>query len=130
MAEKNAFMFFCSQMTESECLQKQLVGTTQESAIWTMGITKNDDIYLFNYDTRILRGPYSAASAVDCYDALAWRGRFPVQVRIVKTARTRKADGHATDAPSILSRRLPPHNLGTAAVQLIAWLQKSGEVLD
>ena len=130
MADKNAFMFFCSHATEAECIEKQLVGSTQENAIWTMGINKGDDIYLFNFDTRTIRGPYSAASTVDCYDAFAWRGKFPVQVRIVETARTRKADSNAADAPSILSRRLPPHNLGTAAAQLLEWIQKVGKVLD
>src|SRR5438046_1740060 len=108
MAKKNAFMFLCTETTESECLERQMVGTTQANAIWTMSIREGDDIYLFNFHTGVIRGPYLASSTADCYDPAAWGGQFPIQVRISKTPLTREADNHAADAPPLLRRKKRP----------------------
>lgn len=123
MPSKNAFMFLCDQETESECLANLMVGTTQLNAIWAAAIKSGDDIYLFNFKSGVVRGPYSAASGVDCFDRSAWRGRFPIQVRISPTDYTRQADSRTANAPSVLMKKRPSGDLGTAAQELFLWLQ-------
>lgn len=126
MAEERAFLFLCDQETESECLSRHLVGSPQESALWAMNVQYGDYIYLFNFNTRVIRGPYTAVSTADCHEPSAWRGKFPVQVKVAVTSLTKVADGHSPGAPSVLLRRRPAHVLGTAAAGLFSWIQKSG----
>jgi hypothetical protein len=120
-------MFLCDQETESECLSRMLLGSPQEAALWASGIQAGDDVYLFNFNTRIIRGPYKSASTADCYEPLAWRGRFPVQIKIAKTDLTKVADSLLPGSPVVLSRRRPAHNLGSAADQLLKWIQDHGK---
>lgn len=119
-------MFLCDQTTESECLQKQIVGTTQQNAVWCLNIQAGDDIYLFNFNTGVVRGPYKAISIADCHEPTAWRGKFPVQVRIATTPMTRQADNRASSTPAILRKRRPSGALDTAASELFVWIQKIG----
>jgi hypothetical protein len=130
MSKKSCFIFLCDQATESECLTKNLMGVTQANALWAMSIKPGDNLYLFNFNTRIIRGPYAAISTADCYDTSAWQGKFPVQVRVTRTALTKMADSRSTSAPDILTKRLPPHVLGTAADELFSWIQASGKSVE
>ena len=130
MAEERAFLFLCDQATESECLTKQLMGTPQANALWAMNIQPGDYIYLFNYNTRFIRGPYTAVSSADCHEPSAWRGKFPVQVRVAATQLTRIADSNSPSVPALLSRRRPLHVLGAAATELFAWIQASGKPIE
>src|ERR1017187_1197470 len=109
MAEKCAFLFFCDQGTEAECLVTQLVGSPQTNALWAVEIRFGDRIYLLNLNTRIIRGPYSAISSADCHNPVAWGGRFPIQVKVAKTDQTRVGDAQSKGAPPFLLRRLPSH---------------------
>jgi hypothetical protein len=125
-ATANSYMFLCDQTTEAECLQKWIVGTTQLNAIWCMEIQPGDDIYLFNFNTGVVRGPFAAISRADCHEPTAWGGQFPVQIRIAKTAMTKQADNRAANAPSILKKKRPSGKLGKAGVELFGWLQEVG----
>jgi hypothetical protein len=127
VTENRAFLFLCDQATEPECLAKQLMGTPQASALWAMEIRRGDHIYLFNFNTRVIRGPYTALSIADCHDPSAWRGQFPIQVKVAKTNLTRMAFSHLPGAPRILSRSRPAHVLHAAAVELFSWIQKAGK---
>jgi hypothetical protein len=127
MAEKNSFIFLCDQATESECLNKELVGTPHANAIWAARIKTGDDIYLFNFNTGLIRGPYAASSGADCFDSTAWGGKFSVQVRIAKTPLTKQAYSNAANAPSMLRKPRPSGDLGLAAKDLMSWLQECGE---
>jgi hypothetical protein len=127
MAEERAFLFLCDQTTESECLTKQLMGTPQANAVWAMTVQPGDYIYLFNFNTRVIRGPYTAASSADCHEPSAWRGKFPIQIRVATNSLTRMADSHSPGAPGVLSRRRPSHVLGAAAAELFSWIQAYGE---
>ncbi len=129
IAEPRAFLFLCDQSTEAECLRRQLVGSPQDSALWAMSVQPGDHIYLFNYNTRIIRGPYTVGSGADCHDPAAWQGKFPIQVKVVPNDFTRIADAKSPDAPGILQRRRPAHVLGTAAAELFSWIQESGSPL-
>jgi Development and cell death domain len=119
-------MFLCDQTTEPECLQKHLVGTTQLNALWCMDIQAGDDIYLFNFNTGVVRGPYVAISGVDCHDPTAWSGKFPIQVRISETLVTRQADNRGANTPPILKKRRPSGALGQMGSDVFAWLHKIG----
>jgi hypothetical protein len=129
MARQQAFIFLCDQETEPECLGRYLVGSPQESAVWALSIQQGDDIYLFNYNTRVIRGPYSAVSNADCYERSAWRGKFPVQVKIAANTLTRIADGRGAGTPAVLSRRRPAHVLGAAAQEVFSWIQTAGAAI-
>ena len=126
MAEQQAFLFLCDQSTEAECLARQLVGSPQDSALWAMSVQPGDHIYLFNYNTRIIRGPYIAGSVADCHDPAAWQRKFPIQVKIMPNEFTRTADGKSPEAPAILRRRRPTHVLGAEAGALFSWIQATG----
>lgn len=126
MSVANAFIFLCNLETESECLQKQLVGTSYPNAMWAAEIKPGEDIYLFNFDTRVVRGPYSSTSIADAHDPAAWAGKFPLQVRVSATPRTRKADARSTNSPSILKKRLPTGAVDDPA-ELFSWIQRNGE---
>ena len=130
MAEERAFLFLCDQATESECLTKQLMGTPQANALWAMTVQPGDYIYLFNYNTRFIRGPYTAVSGADCHEPSAWRGKFPIQVRVAATSLTRIADSHSPGAPAALARRRPLHALGATAAELFSWIQASGKPIE
>lgn len=127
---KNAFMFLCGVETEAECLQRQLVGASQLNAIWPMQVMPGDDIYLFNFSTGLVRGPYVAMSRADCHEPAAWGGKFPVQVRVSKTTLTRQAYNHAPNTPSILRKKRPSGDLGEAGGEILSWLQESGSPMD
>ena len=58
--ESRAFLFLCDQATESECLAKRLMGTPQSNALWALSVQPGDHVYLFNFNTRVIRGPYAA----------------------------------------------------------------------
>lgn len=125
-ADQNSFLFLCDQYTEAECLQKHLVGTTQANALWAMAIKRGDNIYLLNFSTGTIRGPYTALTSTDCHDGSAWGGRFPIQVRIEKTNLTRQ--GQCTDpaAPPLLRKKRFSGALGEAATLVFSWLQRAG----
>jgi hypothetical protein len=123
-------MFLCNQETENECLRKQMVGTTAINYSWCMNIQAGDDIYLFNFNTGVVRGPYTATSTADCHDPAAWQGKFPVQVRIAATPVTRQADNRDVNAPAILRKRRPSGALDTVASELFTWLRNVGVKSD
>jgi hypothetical protein len=127
---QNSYMFLCDQTTEAECLQKQIVGTTQLNALWCMDIRTGDDVYLFNFNTGVVRGPFVAISRADCHEPTAWGGKFPVQVRISETPMTRQADNRDADAPLILKKKRPSGNLGKTGNDVFAWLQRIGTSVD
>lgn len=130
MQEKKSYLFLCDQSTESECLQKLLVGTTQTNSLWAVTVTAGDEIYLFNYQTGVIRGPYAASSGADCHDPTAWGGKFPVQIRISRTPETRQSDNHRKDAPSFLRKRRPHHDLASNASELFSWIQQHGTPVE
>lgn len=128
--EKNAFMFLCDQGTESECLRLQLLGTTQMNAVWAMNIKEGDELYLFNFNTGTVYGPFTALSGVDCHDPNAWGGNFPVQVKMRNTELTRRSDVRRPNAPSFLRNRRPSGDITKDAPELFTWLQNAGEATD
>ena len=83
-----AFIFLCDFTTESECLQRKLVGanTGEMHQHHYSKIQTGDTIFLYNFDTGMLRGPFTAATPCKMnIEPTAWkktRRSFPWQVRI------------------------------------------------
>ena len=130
MNETPAYLFLCDQETEKECLTRNLMGCPQANAVWALNIRPGDSIYLLNFNTRIVRGPYLAASSADCYEPSAWRGKFPIQVRVTGTGFTKMADCLTPGTPSVLLRKRPVHALGSAAGELFRWIQDHGKTIS
>lgn len=76
-----AYVFLCDISTEAECLDRKLVGTTQQNALWALRIGPGDTLFIYNFQTGVFHGPLIACSTTDCHESEAWGGRFPVQVQ-------------------------------------------------
>ena len=92
-------MFVCDQQTEQVCLDQKLVGTTLANGLWTSEIQPGDEIFLYNFQTGTICGPFVAETRVDQHDASAWGGRFPLQVRVSASGATRKLEGFGNLLP-------------------------------
>jgi len=122
-----AYLFLCDEVTETECLQRRLVGTTYANAIWAAAIQAKDEVFLYNFHTGSLLGPFFAASTADCHCPDAWGGRFPIQVRIEATALTRRANTGASAFPLPTRKRRPSGVLEEQVRDsLVAWLARVG----
>lgn len=122
----NAFMFLCDQETEKECLQGHLFGTTDRNVMWCLEVQPGDDVYLFNYNTGAVFGPYVATSGASCHEPTAWHGKFPVQVRVSPKDTTKCAHNGDAAAPAFVKRKRPSGALGDAANDVLAWIQNVG----
>jgi hypothetical protein len=107
------YFFLCDHSTEAECFTRQLFGTTTSNFEWAVNIVPGVDVFLYNFETGDIWGPFEAASTTDCYEQQAWGGKFPVQIRVTKTAATRKSNLLTSNRPEFLTRRRsrPDHAL-------------------
>jgi hypothetical protein len=124
-----AYFFLCDHVTEGECLTRQLAGTTEFNVEWALEITPGDYIFIYNFQTGDIWGPFQAASRVDCYELHAWRGKFPVQVRLAKSASSRKANLIGAKRNEFFTSRgaRPPHVLeGPLLGSLLSWIAEEG----
>ena len=125
-----AYVFLCDENTEAECLQRKLVGTTQVNAVWAVEIQLNDEVFLYDFHTRELFGPFAVTSTADCHCPGAWQGRFPVQLRFEPTALTRKAVVDASVLPLLPKGRRHSGALdGRSRDSLVGWLAQQGAQL-
>ena len=81
------FMFMCSPATEGECLRRALLGLQRNHLAKMQQIGPSTRLFLLNFKTRALHGPFRAdgAAALDVVPD-AWGGKFPAQIRVVGTA--------------------------------------------
>lgn len=124
-----AYFFLCDHVTEVECLSRELVGTTEANIEWALTISPGEYIFLYNFQTGDIWGPFQAASRVDCYEPAAWRGKFPAQVRVAKCDSSRKANLIVAKRSEFLTARgaRPPHVLeGMLLDSLLAWIAEIG----
>ena len=127
----SAYVFYCDQSTEPECLRRCLVGAPQENATWAIAIRPGDTLFLYNFQTGDILGPLTSVSAVDSYVANAWGGRFPVQVHFAKQ------EGYRANANPLRNKLFgsksarPKHILEDSVAQVISeWLKESGEAIQ
>jgi hypothetical protein len=82
-----AFIFICDMTTEQECLDRKLFGTNpgDQHKHHYSKIAVGDTLFLYNFETGFLRGPYVAATVCKMnIEPTAWkksRRSFPWQVR-------------------------------------------------
>ena len=83
-----AYVFLCDFTTEAECLDRKLFGTNpgEQHQHHYSKVVPGDTLFLYNFETGQLRGPYKAATAclMNIVPA-AWkksRRSFPWQVRM------------------------------------------------
>ena len=123
------YFFLCDPATEAECLTRQLLGTTSSNVEWALKIVPGNELFLYNFQTGDIWGPFEAVSTADCYEKCAWGGRFPVQIRVAKTPATRKGNLITANRREFLTSRgsRPPHVLNDPlASGLLSWMSQQG----
>ena len=79
-----AYIYICDMKTEQECLDRMLFGTNAGDNY--SGVDVGDQVFLYNFELGILRGPYVATTtSIHNLEPDAWkksRRRFPWQVRV------------------------------------------------
>ena len=57
-----AYVFLCNGNTEKECLDRSLFGTPEGTVhkLYLSRVAVGDQLFLYNYDTGVLRGPFTA----------------------------------------------------------------------
>jgi hypothetical protein len=84
----SCFIFLCDLTTEQECLDRSLFGTNpgESHRDHYSKIAVGDRLFLYNFETGQLRGPYAALTPCrQNIDPAAWRKsrrNFPWQVRV------------------------------------------------
>ncbi|KND48398.1 MAG: hypothetical protein AB197_00585 [Parcubacteria bacterium C7867-002] len=78
--EKYGYIFLCSDATESECLERNLLGGTTSYRKSVVGLQKGDTVYLYNFNSKRLHGPFIATSEVGTFVPEAWDGEYSTQV--------------------------------------------------
>jgi hypothetical protein len=120
--EVKAFVFVCDEDTEQVCLDRKLVGTTLANGLWTSEIQLGDEIFLYNFQSGTIWGPFVAETRIDQHDATAWSGRFPLQVRIAISGATRKLEGFSKLLPRDRKNRPIPILDGATRAALVQQL--------
>ena len=130
-------MFLCNILTEQECLDRQLFGTNPGKNLNAHynKVVVGDQLFLYNFETGVLRGPYRALTAcIHNLEPSAWkksRRAFPWQVRVdCSDALTTlvRADDFAAFIPLTVTRvgLLPPAELSDEQTeQLLAVMRRS-----
>ena len=123
------YFFLCDRSTETECLERQLFGTTTLNFEWAGAIVPGVPVFLYNFQTGDIWGPFEAVSTADCYESQAWGRKFPVQIRVAKTAASRKSNLIAANRKEFLTwrRSRPDHVLDDPlANSLLGWMREQG----
>lgn len=83
-----SYIFLCDFSTEQECLERKLFGTNPGEAHQHhySKVKVGDTLFLYNFETGQLRGPYSATTPCKMnIEVTAWKKskrHFPWQVRV------------------------------------------------
>lgn len=124
------YFFLCDHSTERECLTRQLFGTTPLNFEWAAEIVPGDFLFLYNYESGDIWGPFEATSGADCYAKDAWRGKFLVQIKVNKKQTSRKNNLLNADGKKFLTGRKsrPVHWLDDPlASSLLLWIEQQGK---
>jgi len=77
------FLFTCTNKSEKECFERQLLGTTKVYGPVVIRIRKGDLLFLINLDSDVLYGVFKAVSDGGLnLQPEAWNGKYPYQVKI------------------------------------------------
>lgn len=72
-------LFLCNNDTMTECMTRNLFGTNEP---YGRGVKNGELCLLYNYSDNSVYGVWEAISDGGTFDATAWRGRYPNQVKI------------------------------------------------
>jgi hypothetical protein len=76
------YVFLCSDATEAECLEKKLLGGTGTYLKQVRDLKLGDFVYLYNFNSKRLHGPFVATTGVtENMELQAWGGGYSCQVR-------------------------------------------------
>jgi hypothetical protein len=123
------YFFLCDHATETECLTRQLLGTTSHNIEWALRIVPGDIVFVYNFQTGDVCGPFEAVSTADCHEKRAWGGKFPVQIRVAKRSTARRGNLIKANRKEFLTSRgsRPPHVLDDPlATSLMSWMSEHG----
>jgi len=123
------YFFLCDHSTENECLTRYLFGTTTANFEWVVNIVPGTLLFLYNFESGDIWGPFEAASTADCYEKQAWGGRFPVQIKVVKNEASRKSNLLKANRKEFLTgrRSRPDHCVDDPlASMLVTWIRQQG----
>lgn len=75
-----SYLFYCSNRTQKECLERRLFGHSRKYWGWVQQIKKGTTVFLFNIDSKSLYGPFKAAGdgALNI-DPRAWENVRPIE---------------------------------------------------
>lgn len=80
---RKGYVFLCSDITESECLERNLFGGMEKYQARVRGLEKGDILFLYNYNSKKLLGIFEAETELQQnIIPEAWEGVFPWQVRV------------------------------------------------
>ncbi len=78
---QTGYIFLCSDGTENECLKRKLLGGGKSYFKHIKDLKIGDSVYLYNYNSKRLHGPFVASSvATKDIVSSAWGGDYPWQV--------------------------------------------------
>lgn len=124
------YFFLCDHSTESECLTRQLFGTTTSNFEWAAKIVPGDVLCLYNFERGDIWGPFEATSVAGCYAQEAWRGKFLVQIKVAQNQKSRKNNLLNANGKKFLTGRKsrPLHCLDDPlATSLLLWMEQQGK---
>jgi DNA modification methylase len=82
----NGHIFACTRKSEQECFDRMLFATNHVYGEDVLKIRKGDLLFLLNVDTDMLYGTFLAASdGAKNIVPEAWKGRYPYQVRALRS---------------------------------------------
>lgn len=80
---KSSYLFLCSNSTQGYCLKNRIFGLARKYLSTVTEIRKGNDLFLYNYRSNRLFGPFKAVSeGGEKLEPRAWGGRYPAQVRV------------------------------------------------
>lgn len=90
MIDQIGYIFLCSDATEDECLKRKLLGGGDSYFKHIKSLKIGDLVYLYNYNSKRLHGPFIASSvATKDLVSSAWGGQYPWQITFSSPSKCR-----------------------------------------
>lgn len=115
------YIFLCSDVTEEECLKRNLFGGKDSYAKKVRGLAVGDRLYLYNYTQKRLYGCFVAKSAPGTnLVKTAWQksGGFPLQVRVTRVNNHRSLSREDIQYHPTLHGRIKFNGIGYPSARL------------
>lgn len=111
--DRKGYIFLCSDITEPECIERELFGGKEKYLNRVKGLEKGDVLFLYNYNTKKLLGIFEAETEMrENIVSEAWKGEFPWQVRV------KRIETHKPISREDIGRLLKFDMMGRPSVRL------------